>query len=131
MGLGLKIGIRGIQEAQAAMLRAVAALDPQGAFGQAVVWATTQLHRYATYITHVQTGALRASHRMRFNFDSVSARGEIYIDPGSVNPLGAKPATYGVTEHGRGGSHAFYQRTYEEHGGQIGGRAALYITARM
>lgn len=108
----VKFDIRDIQKAQALNNQAIAALKPQGAFGQAVKYITVGLHRHAVQITHVITGALRGSHRM-----SVSGtRGTISIDPSSVRPGGAKPYTYGPVEHARGGSHAFYDRTVAEAG---------------
>ena len=109
------ITIRGIQEAQQDNNQRIAALQPGGSFGRAIQYATAQAHRYALIVTHVQTGALRGSHRMKVS----GTRGEIYIDPNSVNPKGAKPSIYGPVEHNRGGTHAFYRRVYDEHGAEI------------
>ncbi len=115
-GFDVNLTITGIQEAQRANLEAIAALKPQGPFGRAVIYATTAAHRYAVAITHVDTGSLRASHRIEVK----GLRGRIYIDPSSVNPRGrARPAEYGVYEHARGGSHAFYQRVVDERGREI------------
>ena len=119
-GFDVNMTITGLQEAQRANLQAVAALRPQGAFGRAVIYATTAGQRYAVGITHVDTGALRASHRV----EVTGLRGRIYIDPSSVNPRsGERPVVYGVEEHARGGSHAFYQRVVDEEGRRIGERA--------
>ena len=127
-GFDLDLTITGVQEAQRANLEAIAALRPGGAFGRAVVYATTAAHRYAVAITHVDTGALRASHRVEVS----GLRGRIYIDPGAVNPRSAqRPAVYGPYEHARGGSHAFYQRVVEERGRQIGERAMGMIVAGL
>lgn len=108
----IHLGIEGIQEAQARHLRMRAALRPGGAISRAVYSVLVEAHRYAVLITHVDTGALRASHRI--SFDAGRARGEIYIDPTAVNPRGQRPAEYGPEEHARGGSHAFYRRTVVE-----------------
>lgn len=106
-----QLTIRGIQEAQRWNLRAIAAMQPDGQFGRAIQYATTIVHRHAVSITHVDTGALRASHRIQLD----GLRGRIYIDPSSVNPdSGARPAVYGAIEEARGGSHAFYRRTVNE-----------------
>jgi hypothetical protein len=121
----LKYSIEGLQQAQAAVLQAANAAKPRNALGKAVKDATTRLHRYAVGVTHVDTGSLRASHHIRVT----GTRGEVYIDPGAVNPRsGERPVKYGVYEHKRGGSHAFYRRTVDEHGDaalQAAGQAVM------
>jgi hypothetical protein len=115
-GFDVNLTITGIQEVQRANLQAIAALRPQGAFGRAIIYAATAAHRYAVAITHVDTGSLRASHRVEVK----GTRGRIYIDPNSVNPRSrTRPVVYGVYEHQRGGSHAFYQRVVDERGSDI------------
>jgi len=104
--------IRGIQEAQDGMLRTAAAFRPNGAFGDAVKEATIYLHRYAVSITHVDSGALRASHHIELR----GRMGAIYISPSAVRSDGGRPSVYGPYEHARGGSHAFYARTLAEAG---------------
>lgn len=114
------LGIQGIQEAQEANARVIAALKPSGKFGEAIRWGTMAAQRYAVSITHVwieKGGGLRASHRMAVDLDAL--RGTVYIDPDSVNPRGQKPSVYGPYEHARGGSHAFYERTEREAGPMI------------
>ncbi len=121
-----RLSIRGIQEAQRANVRWVAALRPSGRFGRAIQFATIQAHRYAVSITHVQTGSLRASHRMHVS----SLRGEIFIDPAAINPRSRLlTSKYGPVEHGRGGSHAFYARTEIEAGDRISRAAAAGMMA--
>jgi hypothetical protein len=111
----IDVTIKGVQEAQQRNQRVIAELKPAGAMGRAVQYATATLQRYAIGITHVDTGSLRASHRMSIS----GTRGTIYIDPGSTNPRsGNKPSIYGLVEHARGGSHAFYGRTIAEAGPQ-------------
>lgn len=113
--MAYNVTITGVQEAQAANLRRIAALKPGGAFGQAIQYAAATLHRYAVGITHVDTGTLRASHRIRM--ESGGLRAVIYIDAGAVNPRsGQRASVYGPHEHARGGSHAFYARTVSEAG---------------
>lgn len=116
MAFNVKLSITGIQEAQAANNRAIAELRPTGALGRAIQYGTIAAHRYAIGLTHVDTGSLRASHRMEVS----ALRGVVYIDPSTTNPRSHQaPATYGPYEHDRGGSHAFYQRVIDEHGAQI------------
>lgn len=119
--VGAKTTIEGIQEAQAKNLRIAAALRPSGAAGRVVRFVTLAAHRYATGITHVCSGALRASHRVKLG----GKRGQIYIDPASVSPTGGRPSIYGPIEHARGGDHAFYSRVETEAGDMIT-RQALY-----
>lgn len=113
----VKLTITGLQQAQQKNLMRIAALRPGGALSQAIQYGALEAHRAAVTITHVDTGALRASHRV-----TVSAtRGVISIDPGATNPRsGERVAEYAVLEHRRGGSHAFYARVEREHGQRIG-----------
>lgn len=120
---GWGVAISGIQEAQRANLRALAAVKPSGELGRAVIYVLTKLHRYAVSITHVVSGALRASHREQYQETRDTALGLIYIDPGAVRPGGARPVIYGPAEEARGGSHAFYYRTYSEQGSATVGEA--------
>jgi len=113
-----KLTIRGIQELQRANQKMIHALKPEGARGRAVLYATRGAQRYATAITHKDTGALKASHRMKY--DDKTATGNIYIDPRSINPRSFElPIEYGLYEHARGGEHAFYKRTVDEYGGEL------------
>lgn len=115
----MKMTIKGIQEAQAANNRALAAVQPRGSLGRAVQWGIAEAHRYAVAVTHVDSGALRASHRTSFQEGGNWARGRMMIDASSVNPHGARPSVYGPIEHERGGGHAFYARTEGERGQRI------------
>ena len=120
----MRLTIEGIQGAQQANLRAIAALRPSGALGQAIRGASLAAHRYAVAVTHVDTGALRASHRVHLR----GLEGVISIDPAAVNPRSRKrPAEYGVYEHARGGSHAFYERTVAEAGPRIASQALALL----
>lgn len=106
-----KLTIKGIQEAQDKNLRRFAAMKPDGAFGQLIHTTLTVLHRFMTGITHVITGALRASVRLEME----GLRGHIFIDPSSVNPIGGeRPVDYGPVENARGGDHAFFDRTVQQ-----------------
>jgi hypothetical protein len=70
---------------------------------------------YAATITHKETGHLAASHT--WEYDSHRMRGRIFIDRRVAYARGSTvqwPVIYGVYEHARGGSHAFYDRTYKE-----------------
>ncbi len=108
----MAVRIEGIRKAQQAMLKAAAAGKPDGALGAAVKEASIAAHRYAVAKTHVDTGALRASQSIRV----AKGRGEIYLNPSARRSDGKRPAEYGVYEHRRGGTHAFYERVMREDG---------------
>jgi hypothetical protein len=130
------VTIQGIQEAQKANLRAIAVMEPRGKLGRVLQLILPELHRYAVSITHVWIhlgGALRAAHRMKLleSSDATSARGSIFIDPSAVNPRGQRPEAYGMKEHARGGSHAFYGRTMEEQAPQSASRALRFLQQEL
>lgn len=129
MSVDVKLTITGVQEAQRANLRAMRAVVQTGqGMTRALALAGLELHRYAVAVTHVDTGALRASHRLRES----PGRVELFIDSGAVNPrTGASPARYGPLEHARGGEHAFYERTYTERGPEAVNRATAYLRSIM
>ena len=81
MAFDVRLSITGLQEAQAANNRAIAAVRPSGGLGRAVQYGTVSAHRYALGYTHVDTGALKSSHRMELS----DTRGRVYIDPGARN----------------------------------------------
>lgn len=149
----IRASIANIQRMQDENLRKIGVLAPQGELGEAVRDVMVGAHRYAVSITHVgryiQTrtgkyryarpgeaavggGALRASHRMEFAEDSAGAKGRVFIDPNTTNPLtGDKPSVYGPGEHRRGGEHAFYARTIGEYGPKALSRAGKRITIAL
>ena len=118
-----KLTIYGLQTIQRANNKAIAAMKPSGAFGRAVKHLTVGGQSYAQKITHVDTGGLKAAHRMKVR----GLRGEVFLGAGS-GPSG-DPRKYGPYEHARGGSHAFYERTEREAGARLG-REALNVLKR-
>jgi hypothetical protein len=128
--MAVTMTIKGLQEAQQANQRRLAELKPTGALGRAIQYATATLQRHAIGVTHVDTGSLRASHRMRL--EAGGLRGVIYIDPSAVNPRsGQKTSVYGPHEHARGGSHAFYARTVSEAGPQVEKQAGNLVRVAL
>jgi hypothetical protein len=104
------MNISGIQQAQALNADLVAMLEPTGASGKVVRHVAIGLQRHAIAYTHVDTGALRASHRVKVS----GINGLVYLDPVAKNPrTGQQTAEYGVYEHERGGEHAFYDLAVE------------------
>lgn len=121
----MELTIEGIQEAQDQNIRMIAALRPDNAFGRAIQMVISEAHRYAVAFTHVITGSLRAAHRMEVK----KLEGTVSIDPGAINPMtGERPADYGIEEHGRGGTHAFYDRAAKA---VDLGRAAQYLSGEI
>lgn len=106
----MPVSIQGIQQTQAQLNRLAANNQPNSVVGAAVEGATQAAHRYAIYVTHVETGALKGAHTYTVH----GARGEVYIRPDAVRSDGRRPAQYGPFEHARGGTHAFYARTVSE-----------------
>lgn len=122
--IDVKTHISGIQQAQAANLELAALLEPGGASGEIVRFVTLGLQRYAVAYTHVDTGSLRASHRV----DVQELNGLVYVDPISRNPKSKTPvAEYAVYEHERGGEHAFYDRAVEHADALIRQAQAIYL----
>ena len=118
------VTIKGLQQAMDANVRAIAALQPSGELGRAIRDVTVELARYKTAITHVDTGAYRASTRM----EVTNLRGRIYIDPTAYNPRSRQLVTrYAPDEEARGGSHASFQRTLDERAQQAVSRVGAVI----
>lgn len=120
----MQFSIQGLQQAQAANLRAMAAVSPNGGLGRAVQYALVSAQRYETSIVHVDTGALRASQRIEYS----GTRGTIYTDPSAINPRSRRRVIdYAAVEHNRGYPHNYAQRTVDERGDQIAQSAAQGI----
>ncbi len=99
-----KITIEELQQAQAAMLKIIAALQPRGAVGKATQEMTIRAFRWVVTQTHIKTGTLKASRRMEVH----ELKGIIYTVVG-INPKTGKSArAYDVPEQARGGSHQTY-----------------------
>ena len=111
----MPVTIYGIQQVQADLNRLAATNRPDSVVAAAVAGATQAAHRYAVYVTHVDTGALKGAH----TYTVQGSRGEVYINPHVRRSDGRRPAQYGPYEHARGGSHAFYDRTVNEGMGSI------------
>lgn len=117
------MNVEGLRNAQDALRRLERYVSGQEGMQRVIGDAAVRTHRYAVSITHVHTGALKSAHRVQF----ARNRAEIYIDPSARNEYGEQPAEYGLREHARGGSHAFYSRTVDEAGPGILRQAAADI----
>jgi hypothetical protein len=111
--------IEGLQEAQAAMNQLTTELQPRGAYGKAVQFVTVGALGYWMRIVHVDTGAYRASGRMRVEL-SAQPRGLVFVDQAARNPRSGKLVRdYAIVEEQRGGSHAAFARTVNEEGPRL------------
>ncbi len=103
--------IEGVEEVEAALAKAAEVAGKGNTLEQAAGFVARRAHYYMVSITHVDTGALKASH-------AIEQRGKmtvLYQHPAVVNPRsGKRPADYGVYENAHGGLHAFYDRTMEK-----------------
>lgn len=100
----IELEIQGLEQAQARLGRLLEDVGPQGLEG-IMAKATLRAHRYASIVVHVDTGRLKNS-----LFPRTHRRGnEVYGVVGTN-------VVYAPVEHGRGGEHAFFQRTINEDG---------------
>ena len=106
----MHLNIAGLQQAQRRNLERIAAMKPGGRLGAAIRDIALDAHRFLTSVTHVITGAYRASNRV--SISGLTAK--INVDSFAVNPRGGKPIIYSVYEERRGGDHAAYARTYDQ-----------------
>ena len=118
-----------IQRAQAANNRIISELKPRNAYGEVLKNILTGTQSYAQKITHVDTGGLKASHRIKISRSQL--RGEVFLDPGASRSDGGRPAQYGFFEHERGGTHAFYRRTVKEAGNRLGRQAIATLIKKF
>jgi hypothetical protein len=126
--LQINLTIKGLQEAQDRNLRLIAAMQPEGALGRAVQYATVEGFRYLTSVVHVDTGAYKAANRMALQ----AGAGRIYVDPGAHNPRTRRPVVeYAPQEEARGGEHAAYARTLALMQSEILGRAVDYFRGQL
>ena len=122
------MSIRGIQRAQERNLHLMAALRARTIQEAVARDVAITAHREAVVRTHVDTGALRAAHRIirvRPRRGRHSVTFVITPDPRAVRPDHARPAVYGLYEHRRGGKHAFYRRAVQEGRYNIAHTAAI------
>ena len=122
--------IKGLQELNDLNIKTIRALKPENATGRAVKFVTMMAHSYIVKITHVDTGAYRASHRM--DVDLNVGRGRVYIDTSARNPRTKEMVTdYAPIEEARGGQHAAYTRAMAETGQKALDRGVAYIQGQL
>lgn len=132
------LSIQGLQEMQERNLRRIAALQPSGVLGEAVRYAATEMHRWLTYFTPWDTGALRASRRITYNEPAEGGvRAQIFDSRNAYNPRSSvPPAEYDIELHKRGfkpgirgGIQASYPWTRLQKGASV--RRRMHDTIRV
>jgi|FLYN01.1.fsa_nt_gi hypothetical protein len=114
------VTIKGLQAAQDANARAIAAVKPTGALGKAVQFVVAEAHRAAVTDTAVDTGAWRSSHRMALHGSS----GRVFLAPHARNPRSGTPVhVYASIWEQRGGRLAVYKNVALERGPGIVAKA--------
>lgn len=104
----------GADELLTALNVIVKTMRPSGAVERATRLSIDMARRYAASITHRQSGILASAHTSSFEVGGGDFRGRIYLDPAVKGERGTPPSIYGLAEHAKGGSHAFYERTAAE-----------------
>lgn len=107
--MDITTAVKGLEAAQRKNEQRIAKLRPGGPMGALIKDVAAYARGQAVAVTHVDTGTLRASHRVSLFTRDGNPVGRVYIDPAAVNPKGGKrAAVYGPYEHARRGGHAFY-----------------------
>lgn len=120
--------IKGLQEAQAACLQLLAAMRPSGALGKSVQFALAAASRYAIAETPVDTGAWRASHRVKMQ----RLAGEVFLDPSAKNPRnGALVRVYARANAERAGGRYDVYKTVGQKEREIATAAAQALIAEL
>lgn len=106
MSQDISVVLKGFDEAQKLMLRAVRATEPKGALGQAVKEVSLLAQAYSAEESHVWTGTLKRSHVIEWDGGN---RATVSPSAYNVNPRSkSTPSYYGPYEAARGGEHDFY-----------------------
>ena len=108
MSTNLEVEIKGLKETQQRLEKALEQLSAGGGLDAIIARATLRAHRYATMITHVDTGRLKNAHAPVVQ----NAGNEVYGVVGNNT-------AYAAIEAERGGDHDFYARTVREEGPKI------------
>jgi len=121
------IQIRGWNKAVFENLKFIHELRPSNRIGKGVLAAVKLVHRMAVANTHVDTSALKHSHRIDFGYSSNQAEGNVYVSD-VTNPKHAlSTLLYGPIEDDRGGDHAFYGLIFNNESERIAKEAEIHM----
>jgi hypothetical protein len=104
--------VQGLEKIQAARLKLIQEMQPDGALGKAVVYGTLAMQKGLVSRIHRDTGTYAAAQITNVH----GLVGRIYTGAYRNSRSGAAASTYGPIEESRGGSHAAYANTYREDG---------------
>jgi hypothetical protein len=115
--------VQGLEKIQAARLKLLKAMEPSGAFGRAVLYATTELFEGVQGRIHVDTGTYRAAQIPKVQ----GLVDQIYTGAYRNPKSGTAASVYGPYEEARGGSHAAYANTVRSDAPGVLGQAAKLV----
>jgi len=99
--------VKGYEQLQAANRKLIAAVQPGGALGKAIVYGTQQLQQGVAERAHRNTGTYASSQMA----DVQGLVGHVYTASNRNPKSGQAASVYGPYEEARGGSHAAYGNT--------------------
>jgi len=102
-------------------------LRPSTGIGRGILAAVKLVHRMAVANTHVDTHALKHSHRIDFGYASNKAEGNVYVSDITNPKHSLSTLLYGPIEDARGGDHAFYGLIYHNESERIVDEAAVHM----
>ena len=119
--------IQGLEKIQAARLKLLQDMQPSGALGKAVLYATTELYSGVKGRIHKDTGTYSAAQIVKVS----GLVGQVYTGAYSNPKSGTAASVYGPYEEARGGSHATYSNTYQQDGVRIAETAGAMIVKEL
>jgi len=108
-------------------LQFIARIKPKTGIGVGVKAALKLVHRLAVANTHVDTAALKYSHRIDFREYSNRAEGNVYVSNIRNPKHGLSTMFYGPVEDDRGGDHAFYGLIFNNEAERVGNEVAKHM----
>ena len=115
--------VQGLEKIQAARLRLIQEMQPDGALGKAVVYGTLAMQKGLVSRIHRDTGTYAAAQITNVH----GLVGRIYTGAYRNPRSGQSASAYGPYEEARGGSHAAYGTTYREESPAIEARAIALV----
>lgn len=113
----IKVTIQGLQKAQRRIAKVMRDMQPASAPQAATIAMTKMAYQEVLTWIHVDTGALKAAQRMRFDHELM---GSIITSNVVMNPKTLElPANYVGVEFARGGSHDTYAMVVTYRGDNI------------
>ena len=119
--------VKGYEQLQAANRALIAAMQPGGALGQAIVYGTQKMQEGVASRAHRDTGTYAASQTARVQ----GLVGHVYTAANRNPKGGALASVYGPIEEARGGSHAAYATTVKSDAPSVMAEAVKLVIADL